>query len=294
MVISPATVAVAYADIFDYPLTWSEIQTWQTSSRGVDVVALVRARVLEARGEYFFLKGRASLVLKRQERQRASLEKWRIVESVARWLRCIPTLQLVGVTGGLAMDNASEEDDIDLFIVTSHKTLWVSRFVSLIVIHLLGRRRKVGDKEVKNKICLNMFVSTGAMGIPKKEQDLFIAHEVLQMYPLWWRGDAYKKFLQKNEWVKHFLPHAWEQAQEGLSTSTHKQYRHINDKAFVLLEKPLKLFQIWYMKKHRTTEVITDSVLRFHPNDARVWVKQALQQRLRGLDTPLDKIFYHR
>ena len=58
------------------------------------------------------------------------------------------------------------------------------------------------------------------------------------------------------------------------------------------MERIAKLLQLWYMRKRRTTEVVSDKVLRFHPRDARVWVKQELQHRLDRFNIPLDKIFY--
>jgi len=52
-----------------------------------------------------------------------------------------------------------------------------------------------------------MFVSEPAL--PESERDLFSAHEVLQMEPVFDRGNTYKKFLLANKWVKTFLPNAW-------------------------------------------------------------------------------------
>ena len=62
----------------------------------------------------------------------------------------------------------------------------------------------------------------------------------------------------------------------------------------MIIELLAKNFQLWYMRKHRTHEVISDSTLRFHPNDARVWIKRKFAIRLSRFHTPLDKIFYAR
>ncbi len=107
------------------------------------------------------------------------------------------------------MDNVDRKDDIDLFIITKRNRLWTTRLFATIVVDLLGIRRKPGETDVRNKICLNMFMSEDALSIPKQEQDLFAAHEVLQMKPLWEREGIYKKFLMKNKWVSKFLPNAW-------------------------------------------------------------------------------------
>jgi hypothetical protein len=62
--------------------------------------------------------------------------------------------------------------------------------------------------------------------------------------------------------------------------------------AFRLFDFPAKLIQLFYMQHHRSNEVVTDSVLRFHPKDARVWVKREFAARLKGFKIPLDKVFY--
>jgi hypothetical protein len=64
--------------------------------------------------------------------------------------------------------------------------------------------------------------------------------------------------------------------------------------AFRIFDFPAKLIQIFYMQHNITHEVVTDSVLRFHPFDARVWVKRKFAARLKVLKVPLDKVFYAR
>lgn len=206
MIYSLATVA--YADVFDYPLTIEEFRLWYVKRRNLPLrlpPGVVR------QGAYIYLKGRWSIVSERKKRLLASKEKWRIARRVGRWLRFVPTIQLVGVTGGLAMDNVDYKDDIDLFIITKSNSLWTTRLLATIVVDLLRVRRKPGETDVENKICLNMFVSEDALSVPAKERDLFAAHEVLQMKSLWDRGGMYAKFLVKNKWVEKFLPNAWEE-----------------------------------------------------------------------------------
>ena len=118
------TAAAAYADIFDYPLTVEELGLWcvKKKSRNLRIPPdLVRE------GRYVYLKGRKNIVSQRRRCLHASKEKWRIAHRVGWWLGFIPTIRLVGVTGGLAMDNVGRQDDIDLCIITQKKTLWIAR-----------------------------------------------------------------------------------------------------------------------------------------------------------------------
>lgn len=274
---------VAYADIFDYPLTQQERRLWCIKKRIQPTHQVTR--------QFFFLPGRSITVSVRKKRQSASKKKWDIARNVGKWLRYIPGIQLVGVTGGLAMNNARPEDDIDLFIITSKHTLWITRMLSVMLVGALGRRRTPGANEVADKVCLNMFMSVGALRIATKEQDLFAAHEVLQMKPLWEREGTYTLFLEKNKWVERFLPNAWDEKVKNNEARVTSKKRN---SLFFLLEPFARWIQLWYMRKRRTSEVVSHEILRFHPQDARVWVKKELQKRLDTLNIPLDKIFYAR
>lgn len=158
---------------------------------------------------YYFLKGRKSLVAIRKKREAFQKEKWEIARRAAMYLSRIPTIELVGVTGGLAMNNAKKEDDIDLFLIVSDGTLWISRLLATIYMDILGLRRHPHDVRVKNKVCLNMFMTERGVGVFPSEQDVFSAHEVLQMQPVFERRNTYTKFLKANTWVKGYLPNAW-------------------------------------------------------------------------------------
>lgn len=276
---------IAYADIFDYPLTFKELEMW----------AIGRSIKILQRKDYFFRPGQKKIIDTRLQREKLSKNKWKIVTGVSNWLKFIPTIKLVGVTGGLAMNNADEDDDIDLFFITSSGSLWLSRLMAIILVELLGKRRHPKQTQVKNLICLNMFMSEKKLSLPQTERDLFSAHEVLQMTPLWEKDRVYARFLQANKWVKNFLPKAWEEKCKVKSA----KYKVNNYKStYWSIVRPLeflvKYIQLWYMRKRRSTEIITDYCLRFHPQDARFWIKKALDKRLQRYNIPLDKIFYGR
>ena len=90
-------------------------------------------------------------------------------------------------------------------------------------------------------------------------------------------------------WVKKFLPTAWrEKSKESKVYSVQKKT------TFHLLEPLARTAQLWYMRNRRTTEVVSNTLIRFHPVDAREWIYRELQIRLRSKDIPLDNIFYGR
>ncbi len=287
---------VAYADIFEYSLSADEAARWFI---GAEVKGIPRpdSRWIRQKGRFLTLRGRGRLGALRRLRQQAARQKWLIAKKAAAWLRFVPTITLVGVTGALAMNNVTSDDDIDLFIVTKKDTLWTTRFLATLLLDMLGLRRKPNQTHVRDKICLNMFMSEEGLRVTRKDQDLFSAHEVLQMTPLWERGSVHYVFLRRNAWARIFLPNAWREAIS--SASERRKIRTPRFDApflylFRFVEPLSKRLQAWYMRRHRTTERVTSHVLQFHPRDARVWVKEAFEKRLKLRDIPLDKFFYDR
>lgn len=298
--------AVAYADVFDYPLTLEELRYWSVGR--IPLGKLQRHTVpalsfVTFRGQtYAVLKGRARLVERRAERAHIAKKKWDIAKAAFKFLSFIPTVQLIGITGGLAVDNVTTHDDIDVFIIAKQGTLWITRLMVTLITDLLRIRRHPQDLVVTDKVCLNMFMDEGALTLLKKDRDLFAAHEVLQMKPVLDRGGTYKKFLLANRWAEKYLPHAWREQEKVLRISYYGKNKQettslIRTTCTLILRafEPLaRRAQIRYMQQRRTTEVITGSIIRFHPVDARVYVKEQLAQRLRQYNIPLDKIFYDR
>lgn len=283
---------IAYADIFQYPLTRKELQTWFLL---YPIRRVTIPKDVAIKDNFVLLSDDTRLIHSRKKKELWQKTKWAVAQKAVRFLKHIPTIDLIGVTGGLAMDNAEKEDDVDLFFIVRPGTIWISRLLVAILMEIIGLRRRARDTSVVDKICLNMFMDAGTLSLPISERDCFAAHEVLQMVPMWQRGSVYKKFLRDNHWVKYFLPNAWEEKIKMHNARMHNEKNilaFIAHCAFRLFEFPAKEIQLWYMSRHRTSEVISDSMLRFHPHDARIWVKKKWQKRLKKYGIPIDNVFY--
>lgn len=205
---------LAYADIFDFPLKKDELWLWliaedNRQQKGKDKKAfeqalkkLIKAGRCQQDSGFYFLPGRKKIVSLRRKREKASLPKIKKAKKVARILKSIPWIKLIGITGGLARRNSDESDDIDLFFITSKDRLWLSRGFIVFLLSLLGLYRRQG--KIKDMICPNLLVSEQALEM--KPCDLFTAHEAALMKPIFERGETYQKFLVANLWLKKFLP----------------------------------------------------------------------------------------
>ncbi|MDI6778089.1 MAG: hypothetical protein QMD77_02760 [Patescibacteria group bacterium] len=214
---------ITYYDILDYPLTSFEVWKYligiencelrivngnsenKEYSLGEIIEVLENKEpkkyIEEFRG-FYFLKGWKELVEKRIQNDKNSIAKHKIAERVVWWLRFIPFVRMVAVTGTLAMKNPEKESDIDFFVVLEKERIWIGRLLVTLAVHLLGRRRY--GKKIKNRICLNYFVTTESLKI--KRQDLFAANEYSFIYPLF-GFSVYKKFGEANiGWIKKYKP----------------------------------------------------------------------------------------
>lgn len=200
---------LAYADVFSYPLTSKEIHLFLIGQKIslVDMVKELKAlKNLSQKRGFFYLKNQEKIFYLRQKRKKYSQEKIKIAQKITGWLKLVPWIKMVGITGNLAMNNADKDDDIDLLILTAKNRLWLSRFSVILITELLGVRRRPGQKSVANKICLNMFLDEAHLKIPPKEQNLITAHEICQLKPLFSKDNFYQKFIQQNPWSVKFLP----------------------------------------------------------------------------------------
>ncbi|OIO15742.1 hypothetical protein COV53_06925 [Candidatus Gottesmanbacteria bacterium CG11_big_fil_rev_8_21_14_0_20_37_11] len=278
---------VIYADIFDYPLTYEEIQRYLIEidlkkrenkyllNENKFISLLESHKEIERKEGFYFLKGRNQLIPIRKRRKIYSEEKITILKNLLKNLRHVKTIKMVGVTGSLAVDNADKEDDIDILIVTSQGLLWWTRLITTLITEITGKRRHPNDIDLKGKFCLNMFIDTNNLSVPECERNIYTAHEVAQMVPIHDLENTYELFINKNIWVKNYLPNAFDNKK---SANIKKNPGTTN--LTCVFEYIIKHLQLLYMRRHRTVEVIRDGMIRFHVYDHGTEIIKAYQDRL--------------
>jgi len=200
-----------YADLFDYPLTDSEIRRYLIGEAAATsrVTALLDGdaglrRHVDRTGKWAHLTGRSHLANVRRDRAAMSADLWPIARHFGAWIARLPFVRLVGVTGALAMNNATVGDDIDLFILVQPGRLWLCRLFILAIVRLAGQHGTT--------LCPNFLLSTDHLRL--SERNLFTAHEIAQLVPLT-RTPWYDAFLDANGWVRDFLPNAFGNGSTG-------------------------------------------------------------------------------
>jgi hypothetical protein len=283
---------LSYSDIFDFPLKAWEIHKWLIGERAslrdveLELGQLLKRKKIGSIKGYYFLGNRKGLVKKREEREKISEEHLAEVKSIMQLFKIVPWLRLVGISGSLAMKNSDKSDDIDLFLVTGKGRLFLTRLLILFLLETLGRRRKRREKDgdVYKKYCVNILLEEDSLA--QQDNNIYIAHEVLQMVPVWERGGIYSKYLEENEWVFGYLPN-W------LTTVGQDEKLKIKDQKYRLkiknfkgnslvnfLESVVRKFQLSYMGEPQGRERIGEGSLYFLPEDRSESILKIYKDRI--------------
>lgn len=282
-----------YSDIFDYPLTREEVWKYAISEQPLHQANFLN-KLLKPSFPYIYhrgfyvLKSRKEVISLRLSRQIIAQQKLFIAKQVSKLLSLIPTVRFIGITGTLSMLNTDEEDDIDFFIITQHNTIWITRLLILALLECIGKRRKRGEVKAQDKICVNLIIDEAALALPVTLQEIYTAHEVVQIQPLFDRNNTYVKFLHKNVWVTNFLPNAIKVSDYQSNRVTRKIgiYTLILCYFVILFNPFAKILQLWYMKKQYTSDIINDNMLAFFEEDTRRKVLREYERRVKEYKIP--------
>ncbi len=294
--------SLIYHSIFDYPLTVAEIHRFLISDRPVSEKAakqeinnlLKSGEILSKNG--FILSSSIihhslSVSALRLRRQKISAEKLEIADRSAKIISIIPWVKMVAVTGALAMENAGENDDIDLMIVAANNRLWIVRPMALLLVSFFFKRRRPAQKEMtndefrmmndkndhllfniqhstfKDTVCLNLWLDESALAIPAGQRNLYTAHELAQMKPVINKDGTYERMMTKNAWGKEYLANAWKTF-EGWQANRLKRSKNFQlFSLFNFLNRLAFNLQFRYMKPKMTNERVSIHAAFFHPGN---------------------------
>lgn len=194
--------ALAYFDMFNYPLTRAEIFVYlQHKHRRADFEAalkyLVASQSVFNFDSFYTLKNDASLASRRVAGNQRATELMKTARKVSAFLIHFPYVRGIAVSGSLSKNYADEDSDIDLFIITKKNRLWIARTI----MHAFKKLTYLVGKQYC--FCMNYYLDEQQMQIPEK--NIYTAIEVITLVPL--QGDAvFEQFFVANSWTQGFLP----------------------------------------------------------------------------------------
>ena len=193
---------LAYFDIFDYPLKFDEVHRFLFFERCSvfdlkgEADALVKSGKIFKIGDFLLLKNSHESIAKRHGGMRKALRMWKVARFMSHVIKRFPYVKAVFVSGALAKLCVDKDTDIDFFIVTEPKRLWLCRtlMIAFKKVFLLNR---------KKFFCVNYFITSDHLEI--EDKNIFTAVEIATLKPVF-GINTYFEFMHKNSWIKNYLP----------------------------------------------------------------------------------------
>jgi hypothetical protein len=194
--------ALAYFDIFRYPLTKEEIAKFMdqpADNRRVEqcLSELLNEGAVFLNQEFYGLQDNPLIIHRRYEGQQRAEQLLKKAMKIGRFLYQFPFVRGVAVSGSLSKNFADESADIDFFVITKANRLWVARtFMHLFkkLTFLIGHQ---------HYYCMNYYIDEEALLL--EEKNIFTATELKTLLPVSGRY-AIENFFVTNKWADEWLP----------------------------------------------------------------------------------------
>lgn len=195
--------ALAYFDIFNYPLTQEEIYNYIDQPVPMEVVMATLLQLVEEKrifrlGSFYSLQPDVALHTRRTMGNHKAEVLLKTAYKVGGFLYRFPFVRGVGISGSLSKNFADQHTDIDFFIITRSNRLWIARTL----MHLFKKLTYITGHQ--HWYCMNYYIDEEALRID--EQNIFTATELITLIPVCGNGALHNFYLQNN-WVADYFPH---------------------------------------------------------------------------------------
>lgn len=201
---------IAFFDLFDYPLTAEEIQTYLYNYKKPVHIKEIKGVLgemdsVEKIHDYYVRKGRTRLAGARKTRKFIAEKFWGRVRQYGQYLCQAPFVEMLAVCNNLAYNNPTEQSDIDLFIVIKEGRMWLARVWVTLILQFFGVRRH-GEK-IAGRFCLSFFITPKRLNMEPLllPEDPYMAYWTKLLLPIYGEK-TYQKFREENQkwlWEKY-------------------------------------------------------------------------------------------
>ncbi|TSE10872.1 MULTISPECIES: nucleotidyltransferase domain-containing protein [Aquimarina] len=190
--------ALLYFSLFKYPLSAEEVYLFSAAHSQDEVNN--ELKYLEQKGvifsdkNFYCIDNHTKTISRRiagNNMAKAVMDK-AIKKGV--FISKFPFIKAVGISGSLSKNYHDKNSDVDFFVITTSKKLWIART-------LLMLYKKIFLLNSRKFFCVNYFIAEDSLEITEK--NIFTATELLTLIPV--SGD-FELFYSKNQWVSTFLP----------------------------------------------------------------------------------------
>lgn len=275
---------IVFFDMFDFPLT--DLEVWRfiglkwSLSQVRDVLQSdILSNYIQKYNGFYSLKNREGIIEKRTERYSFTDRKIKRALWVARLFSFLPWIKMVSIGNIMGAHNLRDGSDIDLFIVTEPRRIWITRFFCVILMKILWLRPK--KDAVRDKICLSFFISEEFLNLKymmlDKNKDAYFIYWLTGLVPIYDKKDIYSKFIKENHWIYEYLPN-WDPTETHRIRTVGYSLSVLGSmfRLFGLLEGVIKRIQLRLMSDNLknlankdTRVILSDKALKLHANDRR-------------------------
>jgi hypothetical protein len=205
-------LTLLYFDVFNYPLKADEVFRFlgtnhlTESDVRKDLIELKRKKIIYQFDELFSIQNSEFNAVRRL-RGNSQAEKYLpLARRKAMLIAKFPFVRGVLASGSLAKGYMDDNSDLDFFIITEPKRLWIAR--TLLVMY-----KRIFLFNSHKHFCVNYFIDSDHLEI--EEKNLFTATELATAIPLY--GTSYYKSLHRNNtWVNSAFPNFRPLSTEGV------------------------------------------------------------------------------
>ena len=195
-----ALKTLLYFSIFKYPLTknelfeFSNVKTIKELDNQINYL-LEKGIVFKHQNFYITLND-STLINRRLKGNELAKKIMPKGLKVAKFISKFPYVESVSISGALSKGYYDDDGDIDFFIITKPKRLWIAR--TLLILY-----KKIFLLNSKKYFCVNYFISSNNLKIA--ERNRFTATEMVTLIPV--SGEkVFTAFIKENAWVSNYFP----------------------------------------------------------------------------------------
>lgn len=240
-------LTLLYFDIFNYPLTQSEIVSF--SQRPLEdgwlasLAALSDREIIFSFNGFYSLHNSPSLIARRKAGNQLAEKKIKTARMFSRIIASFPFVRSVMLSGSISKGYMDERSDIDYFIITATGRLWLVRGAMAVF-------RRIFLFNSHKYFCTNYFIDVENLEIDEK--NIFTAIEACTLKPMS-GNDFVHLFQNANQWCHHYLPN--HKPEKDLVGEKDLLIKKIGEK--ILPSELLDRLDRWLMKKFRDHWKIT-------------------------------------
>lgn len=300
----PVLQTLAFFDAFSMPLTKPELKRflytkeerilWNDIEQALGVL-VEKGSILFEDGYYRLSDSSSSLIEKRNQSKQYANDLFKQSKNWLSVLASFPGVESIAICNNLGFLNASDNSDIDLFIITKPGQLWQTRFFLASLLHVFKKRPT--EENHYGKFCLSFLISSDALSISEVllEEDPYFEYWFTSLLPVYDPKGILPQFMQENKqhW-KHIgvMP--------PLATRELQQKESLLSRILHTMVKPFSGFfeqrtKDWQQKRFpqeilaklqedQTDVVVSNTMLKFHTTDRRRHYREQWKARLESLN----------